>query len=52
VPAFYNHPASLADMVDHLVARILDQFGLPAPHAKRWTGLTTPRRAAPEGEPD
>jgi flavin prenyltransferase len=52
VPAFYNHPASLADMVDHLVTRILDQFGLPAPHARRWTGLTTPRRAVPDGEPE
>jgi len=52
VPAFYNHPASLADMVDHLVTRILDQFGLPAPHARRWTGLTTPRRGVPDGEPE
>jgi 4-hydroxy-3-polyprenylbenzoate decarboxylase len=52
VPAFYNHPASLADMVDHLVTRILDQLGLPAPNARRWTGLTTPRRAVPDGEPE
>ena len=39
VPAFYNHPASLADAVDHLVVRILDQFGISAPDAKRWSGL-------------
>ena len=39
VPAFYNQPASLADAVDHLVVRILDQFGISAPGAKRWSGL-------------
>jgi flavin prenyltransferase len=44
VPAFYNHPASLADVVDHLVVRVLDQFGISAPAARRWTGLTTGRR--------
>lgn len=47
VPAFYNHPASLADAVDHLVVRILDQFGISAPGAKRWSGLDTTRSAAP-----
>ena len=46
VPAFYNHPASVADIVDHLVVRILDQCGISAPGAKRWTGLT--RRDAPQ----
>jgi 4-hydroxy-3-polyprenylbenzoate decarboxylase len=48
VPAFYNHPHSLADAVDHLVVRILDQFGLSAPGAKRWSGLAAGRRDAPE----
>ncbi|MFB7997002.1 non-oxidative hydroxyarylic acid decarboxylases subunit B [Streptomyces sp. NPDC056002] len=46
VPAFYNHPASVADLVDHIVARVLDQFGLDMPAAKRWQGL---RVAAPGG---
>jgi 4-hydroxy-3-polyprenylbenzoate decarboxylase len=44
MPAFYNHPASLEDMVDHITARILDQFELPAPAAKRWEGMRTARR--------
>jgi flavin prenyltransferase len=48
VPAFYNQPASLADMIDHLVMRILDQFGISAPAARRWSGLTTGRRDAAE----
>lgn len=38
VPAFYNHPQSVSDIVDHVVVRILDQFGLEAPCAKRWDG--------------
>lgn len=38
MPAFYNHPASLDDMVDHIIARTLDQFDIPAGFAKRWDG--------------
>lgn len=38
VPAFYNRPESVSDIVDHVVVRILDQFGLEAPGAKRWDG--------------
>jgi 4-hydroxy-3-polyprenylbenzoate decarboxylase len=38
VPAFYNNPRSLADIVEHTVARILDQFGIDVPGAVRWTG--------------
>jgi flavin prenyltransferase len=45
MPAFYNHPTSLDDVVDHIVARVLDQFGLPAPRARRWTGLAGAQRA-------
>jgi 4-hydroxy-3-polyprenylbenzoate decarboxylase len=38
MPAFYNRPASLDDMVNHVVARVLDQFGLDAAFARRWDG--------------
>ena len=38
VPAFYNHPRSIEDIVDHIVARVLDQFNIAAPFAKRWDG--------------
>jgi 4-hydroxy-3-polyprenylbenzoate decarboxylase len=38
MPAFYNHPQSVGDIVDHIVARTLDQFGIEAPFAKRWEG--------------
>jgi 4-hydroxy-3-polyprenylbenzoate decarboxylase len=46
MPAFYNHPTGIDDIVDHVVARVLDQFDLPAPRARRWTGLANSRRAA------
>jgi 4-hydroxy-3-polyprenylbenzoate decarboxylase len=39
MPAFYNKPASLDDMVDHIVARVLDQFGIDASFARRWDGV-------------
>lgn len=38
MPAFYNHPESVDDIVDHIVARVLDQFEISAPFAKRWNG--------------
>jgi 4-hydroxy-3-polyprenylbenzoate decarboxylase len=36
VPAFYAEPATLADMIDHTLARLLDLFGLDVPAVKRW----------------
>ncbi len=38
MPAFYNHPESIDDLVDHIVARVLDQFGISADFARRWDG--------------
>jgi len=38
MPAFYNHPQSIDDVVNHIVGRVLDQFGIPAPFEKRWDG--------------
>ena len=38
MPAFYNHPQTIDDIVDHIVARVLDQFALSAQFARRWTG--------------
>lgn len=42
MPAFYDIPRGIGDIVDHIVMRILDQFQLPAPTAdiaERWQGL-------------
>ena len=48
MPAFYNHPQTIDDIIDHIVARVLDQFDLPAPRARRWAGL--PKSAAHKHE--
>lgn len=37
-PGFYEHPQSVADMVDFIVARILDQLRVPHALGKRWGG--------------
>jgi 4-hydroxy-3-polyprenylbenzoate decarboxylase len=36
LPAFYNHPQTVDDITQHIVARVLDQFGLKHPSARRW----------------
>lgn len=36
VPAFYNRPKSLDDVVNHTVGRVLDLFGLDTGKVKRW----------------
>jgi 4-hydroxy-3-polyprenylbenzoate decarboxylase len=38
VPAFYSHPRTIDDLVDHTVARMLDAFGLEVRGAVRWAG--------------
>lgn len=37
-PGFYNHPTSIDDLVDFILARILDQIGLEHTIGRRWTG--------------
>jgi flavin prenyltransferase len=41
VPAFYNKPASIDDIVDQTVVRVLDQLELNVSTPARWTGLKT-----------
>lgn len=38
MPAFYNHPQSVDDIVNHTVSRLLDQFGLDNNLTQRWSG--------------
>lgn len=35
-PGFYNHPQTVADIVDFVVARVLDQVGVPHTLMQRW----------------
>lgn len=37
-PGFYHQPASVEDLVDFIVARILDQLGLAHDLSARWSG--------------
>ena len=39
MPAFYNHPQTIEDTVNHIVYRAIDQFGIYLSNAKRWDGL-------------
>jgi flavin prenyltransferase len=38
MPAFYNNPRTVDDVIDYTVARILDQFGIQVESAMRWSG--------------
>lgn len=38
VPAFYNHPQNLDDMINHIAMRILDQFDIHLEVMNRWDG--------------
>ena len=37
-PGFYNHPQTMDDLIDFIVARILDHLGRDNDLTKRWTG--------------
>ncbi len=36
MPAFYNRPASVEELADTVVHRVLDRLGLPSAEMKRW----------------
>jgi 4-hydroxy-3-polyprenylbenzoate decarboxylase len=39
LPALYQRPQSIEEMIDHTVARVLDLFAIPHALAPRWQGL-------------
>lgn len=39
LPSFYNHPASIDEMVDHSVSRVMDLLGVENTLAPRWGGM-------------
>jgi 4-hydroxy-3-polyprenylbenzoate decarboxylase len=45
MPAFYNRPKQIEDLVDHTLARVLDRLGLPQKLVTEWQG--TNRRIDP-----
>lgn len=50
VPAFYNRPTSVADIVDHSVGRVLDLVGIDAGVVRRWEGVVREPRIAEAGQ--
>jgi 4-hydroxy-3-polyprenylbenzoate decarboxylase len=38
VPAFYNKPKSVDDIINHTVGRLLDLLGIETKLVKRWEG--------------
>ena len=38
MPAFYQHPKTISDMVDFIVARVLDSMGVENDLSPRWGG--------------
>lgn len=41
VPAFYAQPASIMEMVDHTLGRVLDLFDIDLGTVRRWTGAVS-----------
>ena len=48
MPAFYNRPKELDDIINHTVARVLDRLQLPQTLVGEWRG-TSPRAPRPAG---
>ncbi|ONF74386.1 UbiX family flavin prenyltransferase [Amycolatopsis keratiniphila] len=47
MPAYYNSPTSVDDITEHIVSRVLDQLGIPAPNARRWNGIAEAHTSRP-----
>ena len=45
VPAFYNFPKTLDDIINHTVGRILDLFHIDVDIVKRWQGMQATAKA-------
>ena len=50
VPAFYNNPQNLDDMINHITMRVIDQFDIHLDVMNRWDGVLLDRKRSTEGE--
>ena len=44
VPAFYNNPQNLDDMINHIAMRVIDQFDIHLDVINRWDGVLLERK--------
>lgn len=51
MPAFYNRPKTLDDIINHSVGRVLDLFDIDTHRVKRWEGPRTATGAAKAAKP-
>lgn len=45
MPAFYNRPQGVDDIVNHTVGRVIDLLGMDSGIVKRWEGISTGSKA-------
>jgi flavin prenyltransferase len=50
VPAFYNNPQNLDDMINHITMRVIDQFDIHLDVMNRWDGVLLDRKRSTETE--
>ena len=48
MPAFYNHPQTLDDMVNHVAMRVVDQFDIHLDVMNRWDGVLLDQKRSAE----
>lgn len=52
IPGFYNRPATIEDLVDSSIDRVLDLLGIDDQKSKRWAGPPPLTRSNSEDDPD
>lgn len=52
VPAFYNRPQTIGEIVDQTVMRVLDQLGIHLDESPRWDGVWSVSGKSKEEEPE
>lgn len=48
MPAFYNHPQTIDDMVNHVAMRVVDQFDIHLDVMNRWDGMLIDQKRSTE----
>lgn len=48
-PSFYSRPKSLEELVETVVARLLDHLGVPNELIRRWDGIAPSAVRSEEG---